>query len=155
MVHGKPTKYSGVQFRSRTESKYCMLFNMFDEPWTYESKRFNLPSGSYLPDFFLFNWNMWIEIKGPYPTIQEQILCQELHLVTKQAVAIAYGWPPTILLWSNGSWVKGPSFGLLHMKLVIGGKPIPVSVYNDISQKIWSQHAAKRKRVRTPSKKKR
>lgn len=144
MIKAKPTKYCGVQFRSRTEAKYCMLFNMFDIPWTYESRRFPLPSGSYLPDFFLPLWNMWIEIKGPYPTDHEKLLCEELHIATKQQVVICYGWPPTILI--HGSWVKGPSFGILNTKLVIGGKPIPTNVYQEINEKIYSKSVRTKKR---------
>lgn len=148
-IKAKPTKYCGVQFRSRTEAKYCMLFNMFDEPWTYESRRFPLPSGSYLPDFYLYDWNTWIEIKGPEPTRREMLLCEELHRTTKQQVVICYGWPPSILVLINGSWVRN-YFGILNTKLVLGGRPLPVEVYSEINTKSWSK-----KRVRSSKSKKR
>lgn len=153
MIKAKPTKYCGVQFRSRTEAKYCMLFNMFDIAWTYEPRRFPLPSGSYLPDFYLPAWSTWIEIKGPYPTDHEKILCQELKLVTKQNVIICYGWPPSVLIWTNGSWVKGQPFGILNTRMILGGKPLPDRVYQEINEKIYGQ--TKKKRVRTPTSKKR
>lgn len=157
MIKSKPTKYCGVQFRSRTEAKYCMLFNMFDVAWTYESRRFPLPSGSYLPDFFLPDWNAWIEIKGPYPTIAEQLLCEELHRATKQAVIMCYGWPPSVLIWTPEGWVRGQPFGILNTRMVLGGKPLPDRVYQEINEKIWSTHVQKRKRksVRSPKSKKR
>ncbi len=126
---------------------------MFDVPWTYESRRFPLPSGSYLPDFYLAGWNTWIEIKGPAPTEHERILCEELHRVTKQQVIICYGWPPSNLLYINGSWVKGPPFGILNTRLVLGGKPLPTEIYQEINEKIYGQK--KKKRVRAPRFKKR
>ena len=149
MIKAKPTLYCGVQFRSRTEAKYCMLFNMFDVPWTYEPRRFPLPSGSYLPDFFLSNLNLWVEVKGIYPTDRERALCEELHRATKQTVAIAYGWPPTVIIWKDGSWVKCPPFGVLNTRLVFGGKPLPETVYQEINEKIWGTYG-KKKRKRKP-----
>lgn len=147
-IRAKPTKYCGVQFRSRTEAKYCMLFNMFDVPWTYESKRFHLPSGSYLPDFYLPSWNTWIEIKGPSPTNGEMLLCEELKLVTKQNVIICYGWPPSVLIF-NGVWIKGSPFGILNTRLILGGKPLPENIYQEINEKIYT------KSIRPPASKKR
>jgi hypothetical protein len=154
-IKAKPTKYCGVNFRSRTEAKYCMLFNMFDVAWTYESRRFPLPSGSYLPDFYLPGWNTWIEIKGIHPTDHERALCEELHRATKQQVIIAYGWPPSVLIWNGGSWVRSNGFGVLNMRLILGGKPLPTETYQEINEKIWSTYAKKGKRVRTSKSKKR
>ncbi len=145
-IKAKPTLYCGVQFRSRTEAKYCMLFNMFDVPWTYEPRRFALTSGSYLPDFYLAGWESWIEIKGIYPTKHEQTLCEELQKVTKQSVIIAYGWPPqAILLW-QGSWVMSHPFGILNKKLILGGKSLPPEKYQEINEKIWGTYGRKKKR---------
>lgn len=147
MIKAKPTKYCGVQFRSRTEAKYCMLFNMFDVPWTYESRRFLLPSGSYLPDFYLPSWNTWIEIKGPAPTEQEKRLCEELHVATKERVVICYGWPPTSLVWCHDSWVKGHNFGIDNGKMVLGKWfPILPETYQEINEKIWGTHAKKKRK---------
>ncbi len=153
MIKAKPTKYCGVQFRSRTEAKYCMLFNMFDVPWTYEPRRFPLPSGSYLPDFFLKDLELWIEVKGIYPTEHERTLCEELQKVTKQSVAICYGWPPSILIWTPEGWVRGQPIGIHNTKLTFGGKPLPTEVYQEINEKIYGQ--TKRKSVRPPGTKKR
>lgn len=144
MIKAKPTLYCGVHFRSRTEAKYCMLFNMFDVAWTYESRRFLLPSGSYLPDFYLPAWNTWIEIKGPHPTNGEMLLCEELYRATRQPVVIAYGWPPTLLVFNGGSWVKGHEFGILNTRMVMGGKPIPPETYQEINEKIWGQKKKKK-----------
>jgi hypothetical protein len=155
VIKAKPTKYCGVQFRSRTEAKYCMLFNMFDVAWTYESRRFPLPSGSYLPDFFLPAWNTWIEIKGPHPTNHELLLCEELHRCTKQPVVIAYGWPPTLLVFNGESWVRGQPFGILNTRMIMGGRPIPSETYQVINEKIWTSYGKKKKRVRAPRTKKR
>jgi len=123
-----------------------MLFNMFDVPWTYEPRRFPLPSGSYLPDFFISSWECWVEIKGIHPTKHEQTLCEELQKVTKQSVIIAYGWPPTILVWTGSSWVSGNQFRILNTKLCFAGKPLPVETYQEINEKIWGTYGKKRKK---------
>lgn len=139
-----PTKYCGVRFRSRTEAKYTALFNMFDEPWTYESEYFKL-SKNYLPDFYLPRLGVWVEIKGKEPTKQEARLCAELSLVTKKDVLIAYGWPPPSNPFKPGLWLfsngKFRATGLYWLydsatqKPVIEG-PGPAS-YQSIDEKIF------------------
>ncbi len=169
-IKAKPTKYCGVQFRSKTEAKYTALFNRFDEPWTYEPQRFNLPSGSYLPDFFLPRLNAWVEIKGVEPTHLEIRLCEELYEYTGKDVYIAYGWPPVTepntpglynIIKSSHKyfWSLQTSFWCLSEgKLTIAtatknwiwanGLLKPIGDLSEIEAKF-------KKRVRTPSSKKR
>ncbi len=44
---GIPTKYSGVQFRSKLEAKYACLFDLLKISWEYEPVELR----GYLPDF--------------------------------------------------------------------------------------------------------
>lgn len=167
-IRAKPTKHCGTQFRSKTEAMYCELFNRYDEPWTYESQRFNLRSGSYLPDFFLPRLDLWVEIKGPPPTKQEMTLCLELSCTVQRPVAIAYGWPPNdapynpgLMVVSNCFWYGSCCFRLFEGKLTIYGNyaesfvntaphchSIPEYIIRGIEDKF-------KKRIRTPKPKKR
>lgn len=65
-----PTKYAGVQFRSRLEARWAAFFDMVGWPWEYEP--FDLPG--YIPDFAVrpnFNESfMLFEVK-PYTEIDE------------------------------------------------------------------------------------
>lgn len=61
------TRYRGHHFRSRLEARYAVFLDALGVRWQYEPEGFQLPSGPYLPDFFLpeINGGTWLEIK-PY-----------------------------------------------------------------------------------------
>lgn len=70
------TRYSGCHFRSRLEARWAVFFDHLGIEWQYEPEGFDLPSGGYLPDFYLpgvyareyhpDNKGVWFEVK-PYP----------------------------------------------------------------------------------------
>lgn len=64
MVTPIPTRYAGCHFRSRLEARWAVFFDAIDQPWTYEPEGFETPAGRYLPDFFLPDQGVWVEIKG-------------------------------------------------------------------------------------------
>lgn len=65
MLKAKDTKYSGYFFRSRTEARYAVFFDVLGIQWEYEVERYDLgDAGSYLPDFWLPEHKIWVEIKG-------------------------------------------------------------------------------------------
>jgi len=59
------TCYKGYRFRSRLEARYAVFMDAMKVEWQYEPEGFELPSGRYLPDFFLpqVNGGTWLEIK--------------------------------------------------------------------------------------------
>jgi hypothetical protein len=59
-----------VLFRSTLESRWAMAFELLKINWHYEPNRFPLPTGSYLPDFFLPEIG-WIEIKPTFKALKE------------------------------------------------------------------------------------
>lgn len=68
-IYGKsgwstPTTYNGIKMRSQLESKVAEQLDLEKIEWQYEPKRFNLGEFSYLPDFYLPEFNTWIEVKG-------------------------------------------------------------------------------------------
>jgi hypothetical protein len=50
-------------------------------------------SVAYLPDFYLPQQGIWVEVKGPPPSFAEEDLCQCLAVETRQPVIIAWGQP--------------------------------------------------------------
>jgi hypothetical protein len=86
-----PAKYQGITFRSRTEARWAVLFQALGVEWRYEHEGFQLPSGWYVPDFWLpkVDWKgTWVEIKGAAPTGNERRLCAELADATDCGVLL-------------------------------------------------------------------
>ena len=59
------TRYKGYRFRSRLEARWAVFFDALGVKWEYEPEGFELPSGRYLPDFYLpeMDDGWYIEIK--------------------------------------------------------------------------------------------
>lgn len=58
------TRYQGYNFRSRLEARWAKFFDHLKIKWSYEPEGFDLGNGlRYLPDFWLADWKMWVEIK--------------------------------------------------------------------------------------------
>jgi hypothetical protein len=59
------TQYKGYRFRSRLEARWAVFFDALGVKWTYEHEGFELPNGTrYLPDFYLPDFDEYVEIKG-------------------------------------------------------------------------------------------
>jgi hypothetical protein len=87
------TMWRGYRFRSRTEARWAVMFSKAGIAFEYEPDGYALPSGWYLPDFWLPDVGYYLEIKGVSPTLHEQRLAVELALHTKRSVAFAIGPP--------------------------------------------------------------
>lgn len=83
------TRYAGYRFRSRLEARWAVFFDTLGEPWEYEKEGFELPSGRYLPDFWLPGLGCWFEVKGELPNAQEMTFGRELSF--DSPVVFAYG----------------------------------------------------------------
>lgn len=58
------TFYGGYRFRSRLEARWAVFFDTLKISYEYEPEGFNLGNGiCYLPDFYLPDYNLYIEIK--------------------------------------------------------------------------------------------
>lgn len=80
MTHLKAieTNWRGWRFRSRTEARWAVALTHAAIPFDYEAQGFDLPSGWYLPDFWLPERKAWLEIKGQEPNERELRLAAEL-----------------------------------------------------------------------------
>lgn len=61
------TLYDGVNFRSRLEARWAVLFDCLELPYLYEPEGYTDGKTRYLPDFFLPTLDAFVEIK---PTLE-------------------------------------------------------------------------------------
>lgn len=93
------TTYKGYRFRSRLEARWAVVFDAIGIAWEYEKEGFELPSGRYLPDFWIpyrmddrdTDEGAWVEIKPTRPNERETRLLRELHQSTRFAAYALYG----------------------------------------------------------------
>lgn len=57
------TEYNGYKFRSRLEARWAVFFDNAQIKYDYEPEGFELSCGKYLPDFFLPDFDIYVEIK--------------------------------------------------------------------------------------------
>lgn len=68
-----PTRYNGINFRSRLEAKWARFFDLIGWKWDYEPLDFN----GYIPDFYLHGDNpCFVEIK-PAMGVDELVILNE------------------------------------------------------------------------------
>lgn len=87
------TTYKGIEFRSRTEARWALFFDELGIPWEYEREGYELPSGWYVPDFWLPQQDCVWEVKGVRPTKQESALAGEVSAELGCEVFVAIGGP--------------------------------------------------------------
>ena len=88
------TVYRGYRFRSRLEARWAVLFDTLRVQWEYEKEGFELEGGvRYLPDFWLPELKMWVEVKGE--TCSEEDWCKvvQLRAASGNPVALVEGLP--------------------------------------------------------------
>ncbi len=102
-----PTTYNGTLFRSRLEARHAVLMDTLGVEYHYEYEGYQLPSGWYVPDFWLPSVGKWLEIKGDLPTDRERQLAWELEEHTHAQVVIAPGPLPDPDLFE----LHGPTYG--------------------------------------------
>jgi len=65
MIKAIETRYKGYRFRSRLEARWAVFFDALGIKWEYEKEGYDLgAAGWYLPDFWLPDQKVWIEVKG-------------------------------------------------------------------------------------------
>ena len=100
------TYYKGQVFRSRIEAKWAVFFDLMSIKWIYEPDGFELSTGKYLPDFFLPEYDCFVEIKPFYKKDDKQVKIwinkgEEVARLTNKAFLFLFGNPnllPTMLL---------------------------------------------------------
>ncbi len=86
------TLYKGYRFRSRLEARWAVFFDTLGIRWEYEKEGFALgDAGWYLPDFWLPDYEYWIEIKGAQITKPDQRKVAALARLSGQPVFVFVG----------------------------------------------------------------
>lgn len=87
------TKYKGYRFRSRLEARWAVFMDSMKQKWIYEPEGYHLGSGLYLPDFYLPDNDMWMEIK-PHKDDQKAFdKMFELCCLTNKIGVVCVGMP--------------------------------------------------------------
>lgn len=87
------TVYDGLKFRSRLEARWAVFFKFNRISYSYEPEGFELPHGWYLPDLWLPDHKIWVEIKQGQPTEDEMSLARDLSSATGHGTLVLAGTP--------------------------------------------------------------
>jgi len=90
------------------------------ERWEYEKEGFLTDEGPYLPDFFLPRLNLWLEVKGQPPTVEEVKKIWSVALITGCAGAIFHGLPSEEMGIIFFYGVRGDGGGLFETETLLG-----------------------------------
>jgi hypothetical protein len=93
MIKAIETKYKNYLFRSRTEARWAVFFDHARIKWEYEKQGFVLDNVPYLPDFWLPEAKMWLEVKGDEILPEEKKLCAALARESGFPCILAKGSP--------------------------------------------------------------
>jgi hypothetical protein len=87
------TRYKGYRFRSRLEARWAVFLDALNTKYSYEREGYDLSGQWYLPDFYVPDWNCWIEIKGQEPSADEIAKCEALARTSGKIVLMIIGDP--------------------------------------------------------------
>lgn len=88
------THYDGYHFRSRLEARWAVFFNYLEISYQYEIEGYQTSAGWYLPDFWIPEWECYVEVKGSDPTNEEWNKYYALHKSGKSVLLIVgQPWP--------------------------------------------------------------
>jgi hypothetical protein len=85
------THYKGYRFRSRLEARWAVFLDAMHVKWYYEHEGYELSSGWYLPDFWLPELGLHIEVKPDGNCIHA-----DSFLNTVGAILVTNGMPDEV-----------------------------------------------------------
>ena len=94
MITPIETHYKGYRFRSRLEARWAVFFDAINFKWEYEVEGYSLDGLYYLPDFWLPEGSVFVEVKPNTPSSIELEKARRLAIV--HPVIIAIGLPDSI-----------------------------------------------------------
>lgn len=68
------TEYNGYRFRSRLEARWAVFFDAAGIKYEYEQEGYECDGEKYLPDFYLPDFDIHIEVKPDRPGFEKEIL---------------------------------------------------------------------------------
>lgn len=92
MLRAIQTRYDGHYFRSRQEARFAVLLNQLGIRYRYEVEGYWISqTEKYLPDFWLPDLQVFVEIKGKHPNDEEFAKVSSLVRVSKHPALIFWG----------------------------------------------------------------
>jgi hypothetical protein len=110
------TRYNGNKFRSRLEARWAVFLDSLGVQYRYEHEGWDLDGVWYLPDFWLPEIGMWLEIKPDLPG-----LLSGDGLLKAERLAIASDKPVIVMVDTPG---RNPAIVLVGPLVVAGADPI-------------------------------
>lgn len=111
------TQYKGYRFRSRLEARWAIYFDVFNINWTYEREGFQLDyycadgcchtQEWYLPDFYLPEIDLFIEIKPFKP--QQSEMSKVMGMAMHKRVLVILGDDMLYCGWSLWTPAQSPN----------------------------------------------
>ena len=101
-ISSKPTWFKGVNYRSRKEAKWAVLYDYLDIRASYEPERFSTSKGVRIPDFYLPDFEVFVEV-GP-----DEIAIHEQKREKARGLANATGRPVLVTKGFPGYGVASP-----------------------------------------------
>lgn len=100
------TEYNGYKFRSRLEARWAVFFDAAGIKYEYEPEGFELSCGRYLPDFYLPDFKIYVEIKPFDKSVVSHVgdgnkweqKCDTFRNETGKAILLCYDNPSKDLL---------------------------------------------------------
>jgi hypothetical protein len=94
-IQAIPTEYNGTKYRSRTEARWAVFFDISRIPVRYEAEGFQTESGWYLPDFELTGATRktFFEVKPERPADHEIAVLAALAKGAEAHAFVACGPP--------------------------------------------------------------
>lgn len=129
MIRAKQTLYRGILFRSMLEARWAVLMDLIGLRFEYEPKQFQVNCGYYLPDFWLPDIGVWLELKPDAitgPSADERVKAQAVADIDKNPCFIVCGFPDghnaaSFYLFLPGC-IKPVTSNILSMTELMGDK---------------------------------
>jgi hypothetical protein len=105
------TVYNGFKFRSRLEARWAVFFDSLSIKYDYEKEGFDLDGEWYLPDFWVNNWNCWIEIKPEIIKYRDSIEIdnKDMEKIFRLCRKLSDKSNKVVLLITGSPWIIGTS----------------------------------------------
>ena len=90
------TEYKGLRFRSRLEARHAVMLDALGIKYEYEREGYQLGNLSYLPDLWLPELDIFIEVKGEIPDDDSEDVekARQLTMATQKRVYVFSGQIP-------------------------------------------------------------
>lgn len=95
-IKSHPVFYDGYLMRSKLEAKWSIVMGELGITYLYEYQSFETSLGKYLPDFFLPDFDTWVEIKPISPSSVEQQKIIDVAVLTNKICFLLSGFPSSI-----------------------------------------------------------